>query len=54
MVKIQARISYSLVFDVAFPVNLAITKHSSTWSQTCNCKKGRDWLKRWVEAQHNI
>ena len=21
-------------------------------SQTCNCKKGSDWLKRW-EAQHN-
>ena len=23
-------------------------------SQTCNCKKGIDWLKRWTEAQHNI
>ena len=23
-------------------------------SQTCICKKGSDWLKRWVEAQHNI
>ena len=23
-------------------------------SQTCNCKKCSDWLKRWVEAQHNI
>ena len=23
-------------------------------SQTCKCKKGSDWLKRWVEAQHNI
>ena len=23
-------------------------------SQTCNCKKGSDWLKKWVEAQHNI
>ena len=23
-------------------------------SQTCNCKNGTDWLKRWVEAQHNI
>ena len=23
-------------------------------SQTCNCKKGSDWLKRWVEAQHNF
>ena len=22
--------------------------------QTCKCKKGTDWLKRWVEAQHNI
>ena len=22
--------------------------------QTCKCKKGSDWLKRWVEAQHNI
>ena len=22
--------------------------------QTCNCKNGTDWLKRWVEAQHNI
>ena len=22
-------------------------------SQSCNCKKGSDWLKRWV-AQHNI
>ena len=24
------------------------------WSQTCKCKKDSDWLKRWVEAQHNI
>ena len=23
-------------------------------SQTCNCKKGTDWRKRWVEAQRNI
>ena len=23
-------------------------------SQTSKCKKGSDWLKRWVEAQHNI
>ena len=23
-------------------------------SQTCKCKKDGDWLKRWVEAQHNI
>ena len=23
-------------------------------SQACSCKKGSDWLKRWVEAQHNI
>ena len=23
-------------------------------SRTCNCKKGTDWLKTWVEAQHNI
>ena len=23
-------------------------------SQTGNCEKGTDWLKRWVEAQHNI
>ena len=23
-------------------------------SQTCNCKKGSDWLKRSVEVQHNI
>ena len=23
-------------------------------SQTCSCEKGSDWLKRWVEAQHNI
>ena len=22
--------------------------------QTCNCKTGSDWLKRWVKAQHNI
>ena len=26
----------------------------NTWPQTCKCKKGTDWLKRWVEAQHNI
>ena len=26
----------------------------SEWSQICHCKKGTDWLKRWVEAQHNI
>ena len=24
------------------------------WPQTCKCKKGTDWLKRWVEAKHNI
>ena len=23
-------------------------------SHTCNCKNGSDWLKRWMEAQHNI
>ena len=23
-------------------------------SQTCNCKKGSDRLKRWMEAQHDI
>ena len=23
-------------------------------SQTCNCKKSTDWLKRWVDSQHNI
>ena len=23
-------------------------------SLTCNCKKGSDWLKRWVGAQHKI
>ena len=23
------------------------------WSQTCNCKKGSKWLKRWV-AQYNM
>ena len=23
-------------------------------SQTCYCKKGSDWLKRWAEVQHNI
>ena len=22
--------------------------------QTIDCKKGSDWLTRWVEAQHNI
>ena len=22
--------------------------------QTCNCKKGTDWPKMWMEAQHNI
>ena len=22
-----------------------------TRSHTCNCKKGSDWLKRWMEAQ---
>ena len=22
--------------------------------QTCNCKKGSDWFKGWVEAQHYI
>ena len=27
---------------------------TSCRSQTCNCRKGSDWLKRWVEAQHNI
>ena len=26
----------------------------SNGSHTCNCKKGSDWLKRWVEAQRNI
>ena len=23
-------------------------------SQTIDCKKGSDWLTRWVETQHNI
>ena len=23
-------------------------------SQTCYCKKGSDWLKRWVDALHII
>ena len=26
------------------------TQNHLTWSQTCICKKGSDWLKRWVEA----
>ena len=35
---------------------LAVTRHQEYTfrSQTCKCKKGSDWLKRWVEAQHNI
>ena len=28
--------------------------HASAFrSQTCNCKKGSDWPKRWMEGQHN-
>ena len=34
--------------------NVALCGETGRWSQTCNCEKGSDWLKRRVEAQHNI
>ena len=40
-----------VLFDFALEVWFSIYYIRS---QTCKCKKGSDWLKRWVEAQHNI
>ena len=31
-----------------------VVKPVGFWSQTCDCKKGTDLLKRLVEAQNNI
>ena len=39
----------SLFFNMKSAIHLLVCR-----SQTCNCIKGSDWLKRWVEAQHNI
>ena len=55
--SVSARKKYKKENDIIFrnmKKIMVFLKIFYSWSQTCNCKKGSDWLKRWVEAQHNI
>ena len=46
--KSRGRISRKMI---VFSTTLDLPNHRHPlWSQSCNCKKGSDWVKRWVQS----